>query len=171
MFRTWPAVRVMTGCHVHDRLSGSWRSRGSNGQTSLRANAGNRITFAGSPRSVMPRDDSAMIRTVCSKRTRCRTSPPDSTELNRSWEANSRVLTEEVPCFLWKQEIGYREISGYCRDEYEHKDDGLDHRPDDGCSTHLWNVGVLKRDYTELSCSYSPPWEPEISQSMNITVS
>jgi hypothetical protein len=42
-------------------------------------------------------------------------------------------------------------------------------RLDDGSSTHLWNVGLLQRDDTALyprmlSSSYSPPWEPEISQ-------
>jgi hypothetical protein len=36
-------------------------------------------------------------------------------------------------------------------------------------SKHLWNVGLLLQDYTvqdtrRLLCSYSPPWEPEISQ-------
>jgi hypothetical protein len=40
--------------------------------------------------------------------------------------------------------------------------------PDDGGSTHIWNVSLLKRDYTALypktlSYSYSPPWEPEMS--------
>jgi hypothetical protein len=37
-------------------------------------------------------------------------------------------------------------------------------------STHVWNVGLLKRDYMalylrRLLSSYSPPWESEISQS------
>jgi hypothetical protein len=46
----------------------------------------------------------------------------------------------------------------------------LHHRPNDGGSKHLWNVGLLQRDYTalyprRLSSSYSPPWEPEISHS------
>jgi hypothetical protein len=42
------------------------------------------------------------------------------------------------------------------------------HRPVDGGSKYLWNVGNLLPDYTaqqprkQLS-SYSPPWEPEIS--------
>jgi hypothetical protein len=40
------------------------------------------------------------------------------------------------------------------------------HQPDEG-STHLWNVGILQRDYTALYptrlYSYSPPWEPEVS--------
>jgi hypothetical protein len=44
----------------------------------------------------------------------------------------------------------------------------LIHRPEDGGSMHLWNVGILQRDYRtlyprKLSSSYSPPWEPEIS--------
>jgi hypothetical protein len=43
------------------------------------------------------------------------------------------------------------------------------HHQDDGGSTHLWNVGILQRDYTVLHpkklSSYSPPWEPRISQS------
>jgi hypothetical protein len=39
---------------------------------------------------------------------------------------------------------------------------GLRDSPDDGGSTHLWNVGLLKRDYKalhprRLSFSYSPP--------------
>jgi hypothetical protein len=43
------------------------------------------------------------------------------------------------------------------------------HHPDDGGSTHLWNVGLLLRDYTalylrRLLSSYSPPWRPEISR-------
>jgi hypothetical protein len=38
-----------------------------------------------------------------------------------------------------------------------------------GGSAHLWNVGLLQRDYTalyprRLSSSYSPPWEPEMSK-------
>jgi hypothetical protein len=42
------------------------------------------------------------------------------------------------------------------------------HLPDDGGSTHLWNVGLLL-DYTalyprRLSSSYPLPWEPEIAQ-------
>jgi hypothetical protein len=48
----------------------------------------------------------------------------------------------------------------------------LHHRPDDGGSMNLWNFGVLQRDYTalypsKLSYSYSPPWEPEISQNIS----
>jgi hypothetical protein len=44
----------------------------------------------------------------------------------------------------------------------------LIHRPDDGGSTHLWNVGLLQREYTELyprklSSSYPLRREPEIS--------
>jgi hypothetical protein len=40
--------------------------------------------------------------------------------------------------------------------------------PDDGGSKHLWNDGLLEREYTalylrRLSSSYSPPWEPKIS--------
>jgi hypothetical protein len=43
----------------------------------------------------------------------------------------------------------------------------LTHRPDDGGSKNLWNVGKLLPDYTvqqprRRSSSYSPPWEPEI---------
>jgi hypothetical protein len=39
----------------------------------------------------------------------------------------------------------------------------------DGSSAHLWNVGLLQRDYTalyptRLSNSHSLPWEPETSQ-------
>jgi hypothetical protein len=46
----------------------------------------------------------------------------------------------------------------------------LTHRPDDGGSTHLWNVGRHRFDYTavyprRLWISYSLPWEPEISHS------
>jgi hypothetical protein len=42
------------------------------------------------------------------------------------------------------------------------------HRPDEGGSKHLWNVGQLLPDYTaqyprRLLPSYSPPLEPEIS--------
>jgi hypothetical protein len=40
------------------------------------------------------------------------------------------------------------------------------HRPDDGGSKDLWNVGKLLPDYTALQPrrrpSYSPPWEPQI---------
>jgi hypothetical protein len=41
------------------------------------------------------------------------------------------------------------------------------HRPDDGGSKYLWNVGKLLPDYTVLQprrqqSSYSPPWEPQI---------
>jgi hypothetical protein len=41
------------------------------------------------------------------------------------------------------------------------------HRPDDGGSKDLWNVGKLLPDYTALQprrkpSSYSPPWEPQI---------
>jgi hypothetical protein len=40
---------------------------------------------------------------------------------------------------------------------------------DDGGSMHLLNVGLLQWDYTalyhrRLSSSYSPPWEPKLSQ-------
>jgi hypothetical protein len=38
-------------------------------------------------------------------------------------------------------------------------------------NTHLWNVDLLQRDYaalypSRLSSSHSPPWEPEVSQTM-----
>jgi hypothetical protein len=44
----------------------------------------------------------------------------------------------------------------------------LTHRPDDGGSTHLWNVGRHRFENTavhprRLWTSYSSPWEPEIS--------
>jgi hypothetical protein len=47
--------------------------------------------------------------------------------------------------------------------------DSHHHHPGKGCCTHLWNVGLLHRDYTalyhrRLSSSYSPPWEPDISK-------
>jgi hypothetical protein len=43
----------------------------------------------------------------------------------------------------------------------------LHYRPDNTGSTHVWNVGVLARNYTvlysrKLSYSYWPLWEPEI---------
>jgi hypothetical protein len=43
----------------------------------------------------------------------------------------------------------------------------LTHRPDDGGSKDLWNVGKRLPDYTALQprrqpSSYSPPWEPQI---------
>jgi hypothetical protein len=43
----------------------------------------------------------------------------------------------------------------------------LHHRPDDGGSKNLWNVGKLLQDYTALQprrqpSSYSPPWESQI---------
>jgi hypothetical protein len=46
----------------------------------------------------------------------------------------------------------------------------LTHRPDDGGSKDLWNVGKLLPDYTVLqprrqSSSYSLPWEPQILHS------
>jgi hypothetical protein len=42
-----------------------------------------------------------------------------------------------------------------------------DHRPDDGGSKNIWNVGKLLPDYTALQprrqpSSYSPPWESQI---------
>jgi hypothetical protein len=45
----------------------------------------------------------------------------------------------------------------------------LIHHPDDGGNMHLWNISQLQRDYTALHprrllTSYSPLWEPEISQ-------
>jgi hypothetical protein len=44
----------------------------------------------------------------------------------------------------------------------------LHHQGDGGCSTYLWNVGLLQGDYMALHSrrlwsSYFPPWEPEIS--------
>jgi hypothetical protein len=58
-------------------------------------------------------------------------------------------------------EVDLRLRCAYC-----HHHQGT-HRPNDGGSKHLWNVGKLLLDYTEqeprrLSSSYSPPWEPEI---------
>jgi hypothetical protein len=43
----------------------------------------------------------------------------------------------------------------------------LTHRPDDGGSNDLWNVGITLPDYTVLQprrqpSSYSPPWKPQI---------
>jgi hypothetical protein len=45
----------------------------------------------------------------------------------------------------------------------------ITHRPHDGDSKHLWNVGKLLPDYaaqqpTRQPSSYSPPWDPEMSQ-------
>jgi hypothetical protein len=50
------------------------------------------------------------------------------------------------------------------------------HRPDDGGSTHLWNVGRHRFDYRavyprRLWTSYSPPWEPEISHNLMLSTS
>jgi hypothetical protein len=47
----------------------------------------------------------------------------------------------------------------------------VNHRPDDGGSKILWNIGKLTPDYTAQQprrqpSSYSSPWEPEISQGM-----
>jgi hypothetical protein len=49
----------------------------------------------------------------------------------------------------------------------------ITHCPDDGNSTHLWNVGLVLLDYTasysrRLSYSYSSPWEPEIPLSFRL---
>jgi hypothetical protein len=56
-------------------------------------------------------------------------------------------------------EVDQRFTGAYC---FHH------HRSDDGGCTHLWNVGIIQRDYTtlyprKLSFSYSQPWEPEIT--------
>jgi hypothetical protein len=45
---------------------------------------------------------------------------------------------------------------------------GVDNHPDDGRSTHVWNIGLLQRDYTvlcprRLSSSNSMLWEPQSS--------
>jgi hypothetical protein len=47
------------------------------------------------------------------------------------------VFWDVEPCRLG---VARRFKGSYC----------LHHRPDDGGSTHLWNVGLLKRDYTVL---------------------
>jgi hypothetical protein len=44
-----------------------------------------------------------------------------------------------------------------------------------GANTHLWNVGILQRDYKalyfrRLSSSCSPPWEPEVSYTLDFPV-
>jgi hypothetical protein len=49
----------------------------------------------------------------------------------------------------------------------------VNHRRDDGGSTHLRNGGQLQRDYMvlhprRLATSYRPPWEPEISHGRNM---
>jgi hypothetical protein len=75
------------------------------------------------------------------------------------------LCTSLVPmCFYFREKSIDRRFSGtYC---LHHQGD---QNPDNGGSTHLWNVGLLQPDYTalntiRLSCSYSSPWEPEISQ-------
>jgi hypothetical protein len=60
-----------------------------------------------------------------------------------------------APCSLVEV---YRHFGGAC----------CLHRPDNGDSKHLWNVSKFLPDYTaqqprRQSSSYSPPWEPEIS--------
>jgi hypothetical protein len=50
-----------------------------------------------------------------------------------------------------------------------------DHHPDDGVSKHLWNVSKFLPDFTAQEprrqpSSYSPPWEPEISQGNKFSV-
>jgi hypothetical protein len=47
------------------------------------------------------------------------------------------------------------------------------HRPDDGGSKHLWNIGKLLPDYTaqqptKRPSSYSPPWESQISRTLTL---
>jgi hypothetical protein len=66
------------------------------------------------------------------------------------------------------------EVDRYFRDVYWLHYQGNE-RPDDGGSTHLWNVGLLRRDYAalypiRLSSSYSPSREPEISHVQNMSV-
>jgi hypothetical protein len=51
----------------------------------------------------------------------------------------------------------------------------LGDRPDDGGSKHIWSVGKLLPDYTaqhprRQSSSYSPPWEPEISPTLVVSI-
>jgi hypothetical protein len=75
---------------------------------------------------------------------------------NRFVALETRAFCDVAPCTL----VGvYRRFSNASC---------LHHQGGDS-STHLWNVGILQRDYTalyprRLSSSYSPPWEPNILQ-------
>jgi hypothetical protein len=64
-----------------------------------------------------------------------------------------------APCNLVELDRRFRDVC------YLHQ--GLD----DGSGTHLWNVGILQREYTvsyprKLLSSYSLSWESEISQKL-----
>jgi hypothetical protein len=74
-----------------------------------------------------------------------------------------RVFFDVAPCS--HVEVDRRFRGAYCL--HHQGDDG----PDDGGSTHLWNVGPLQRNYTALHSrrlytSYPPLWEPEISHDL-----
>jgi hypothetical protein len=74
-------------------------------------------------------------------------------------------LILEDDCILW---CWSREAWLKFTDVTEVRAAFITHRPDDECSTNLWNVGKLLPECTNQhprrqSSSYSPPWELEIS--------
>jgi hypothetical protein len=82
-----------------------------------------------------------------------------------------RMKAQNTFCFLtwmasgWIQEIQIQRFMFCVR--FVH------HHPDDGDSTHLWNVGILQRHYTapytrRLSSSHSLRWASEISHTVSI---
>jgi hypothetical protein len=80
--------------------------------------------------------------------------------LNHAWFRESSGI---APCGLAGVNQRFRHA-----DCIQHQGD--EWRPDDGCSTHVWNIGILQRDYTalyprRLQSSDSTPWGPQISHS------
>jgi hypothetical protein len=82
----------------------------------------------------------------------------------RNWLAFSSPLSPLVwPSFTWSDRFLYFQQT-FCVQ--------LIHWPDDRDSMHLCNIGLLQWNYMalyprKLLCSYSPPWEPEISHITN----
>jgi hypothetical protein len=80
-------------------------------------------------------------------------------EIDTGRKLKIRAFWDVVPC---KGEVHRRFEVAYC----------LHHQGDNGGSTYLWNVGLL-RDYTalhprRLKSSYSQPWEHEISHGIKL---
>jgi hypothetical protein len=86
--------------------------------------------------------------------------------------------------YVWSRGSSISIVSGYGLDDQaievrsplEARDFFSNHRPDDGGSTYLWNVGrqlfyTAVNPRRQIWTSYSPPWELEISNRRTISLS
>jgi hypothetical protein len=97
----------------------------------------------------------------------CVVSPCVGTDLAMGWSPFSKSHQMSGEVGILQLILNVKKVNNFIRKAEHLQWERLTHRPDDGGSKDLWNVGTLLPDYTALQprrqpSSYSPPWEPQI---------